>query len=75
MNIWHGTDDAPRTPRRVTPAENIVVTIGTWPIEPGQSVWVSWEVVAIDGTRREGRTVAQWQRNVGANNYWTAQLV
>jgi hypothetical protein len=46
MNIWHGTDDTPRSPRRVNPTENIVVTVGTWPIEPGQSVWVTWDVVA-----------------------------
>lgn len=25
------------------PTENIVLTIGTWPVEPGQLVWVPWE--------------------------------
>ena len=74
MNIWHGTDDAPRMPRRVTPAENIVVTIGTWPIQPGQSVWVTWDVLAADGSRREGMSVAEWQFNARTNSYWTAQL-
>jgi hypothetical protein len=74
MNIWHGTDDTPRTPRRANPTEHIVVTVGTWPIEPGQSVWVTWDVVAADDSGSEGMSAAQWQRNAGTNSYWTAQL-
>ena len=74
MNIWHGTEDAPRTPRRVSPNQDMQVIVGTWPIAPGQSVWVTWHVFAVDGNRIEGTTAAQWQRNGDVNSYWTARL-
>ena len=48
--------------------------IGTWPVEPGQSVWVAFRVEHLDGTRKEGREEAAWQRNVGPNSYWQARL-
>ena len=35
MNVWHGTDDAPRVPRRVSPTQPVDLTIGTWPIARG----------------------------------------
>ena len=46
--------------------------IGTWPVEPGQSVWVAFRVEHLDGTRGEGREEAAWQRNAGPNSYWQA---
>jgi hypothetical protein len=44
MNFWHLTPDAPRDPHRVIPGERVGLRIGTWPIAPGQSVWVSYRV-------------------------------
>lgn len=38
MNIWHNTADAPRSPRRVSPTQNVELTIGTWHIRPEQAV-------------------------------------
>jgi hypothetical protein len=74
MNIWHDTEDARRTPRRVSPEQQMDVTIGTWPIAPGQSVWVTWEIASLDGRRTTGTASAQWQRNSGVNSYWAARL-
>ena len=51
-----------------------MVTVGTWPIEPGQSVWVTWDVIAADGSGKQGTSVAQWQRNAGENSYWSVPL-
>jgi hypothetical protein len=73
MHIWHDTVDAPRTPRRVSPAQPVDVTVGTWPIGPGQAMWVTWDAVSLDGHRTEGTTAAQWQRNTDVNSYWMAR--
>lgn len=74
MHIWHDTEDAPRTPRRVSPTQVMHVIVGTWPIQPGQSVWVTWEVIGVAGQRSTGSTAAQWQRNTDVNSYWGAHL-
>jgi hypothetical protein len=74
MNIWHDTVDAPRAPRRVSPAQQVDLTVGTWPIAPGQAVWITWDVVTFDGDRTAGLTAAHWQRNTDVNSYWKARL-
>ena len=74
MNIWHDTPDARRSPRRVSPSEEVELTIGTWPIELGQSVVVTWEAFSGSAIRTEGTVVAQWHNNVGVNSYWTVRL-
>jgi alpha-amylase/alpha-mannosidase (GH57 family) len=74
MNIWHDTSDAPRTPGWVPPGVEVHVAAGTWPIEPGQDVSVAWKRADRDGRTAGGAAVAQWQRNVGVNSYWTARL-
>ena len=74
MNAWHGTDDAPRVPSRVSPTQPVDLTIGTWPIAPGQSVWVTWRAGTLAGAGSHGSVAAQWQRNHGANSYWGARL-
>jgi len=74
MNIWHDTNDAPRTPRRVNPGEDVIVDVGTWPIEPGQSVRVTWEVTAADESHRQGVSIAEWRRNTDVNSYWSVRL-
>src|SRR4051812_34153700 len=73
MNIWHDTVDAPRTPRRVSPGQGIDVIVGTWPIGPRQSVWVTWQRVATNGDATEGSAVAEWQPNSDVNSYWMAR--
>ena len=74
MNIWHDTSDAPRMPKRVSPTQPIELTIGTWPIEADQSVWVEWVADDPKGNRTTGTVPAAWRFNTEVNSYWTAQL-
>ena len=73
MTIWHGTTDAPRPPQRIPPGRVIPLVIGTWPIEPGQEVWVDWAVTARGGSNH-GTATATWQRNEGGNGFWSVSL-
>ena len=68
MHIWHDTLDAPRRPGRVSPGEVAEITVGTWPIEPGQSVQVLWEVLTGVGSRTGGSIAARWQHNDTGNS-------
>ncbi|HXE57024.1 MAG TPA: glycoside hydrolase family 57 protein, partial [Gemmatimonadales bacterium] len=72
--IWHDTPDAPRPPRRAPAGQPVPIPIGTWPIELGQTVWVSYRAEHADGRAEEGRAEARWQRNEGPNSYWRAIL-
>ncbi|MCC6611855.1 MAG: hypothetical protein IT320_00175 [Anaerolineae bacterium] len=74
MQLWHLTPDAPRLPHRVSPTERVRLIIGTWPIGPGQSVWVTYRVESPGGISAEERSEALWQRNEGENSYWQAEL-
>ena len=74
MQLWHLTPDAPRTPHRVSPGEWLALDIGSWPVEPGQSVRVSYRVAHADGTESEGTSEAAWRHNQGENSYWRAEL-
>lgn len=74
MKVWHLTPDARRIPHRVSPGEPVALHIGTWPVEPGQAVWVTYEVMQADGNRRSGQVGAAWQHNDVANSYWCASL-
>lgn len=74
MHIWHDTLDAPRTPRCVSPDQFLEVIVGTWPIGPKQSVWVTWHVVPREGDSTHGRVEADWRYNSGVNSYWSVRL-
>lgn len=64
----------PRYPPLAQAGEPVALEIGTWPIEPGQSVWVEYRLEHLDGTLREGRAEALWQHNQGENSYWRVEL-
>jgi Lmo2446-like, N-terminal len=74
MQIWHLTPDTPRSPRRVSPGEPVVLMIGTWPTEPGQSVWVSYRQESLQCEVDQARVEASWVFNQGENSYWRAEL-
>jgi alpha-amylase/alpha-mannosidase (GH57 family) len=74
VHIWHLTADAPRTPLRVSPGEKISLTIGSWPIEPGQSVSVACRVDRAAGGREEFVREATWAENRPPNSYWRVAL-
>lgn len=74
MNLWHLTPDAPRRPLRISPGEPVVLRIGSWPIEPGQAVWVECQVIHRNGASEIWQATADWQENLGPNSYWQARL-
>lgn len=74
MHIWHLTQDTPRLPHRVSPGERVTLHIGTWPIEPGQTVKVAYSVAQPDRTTRHGTVAAIWQYNAHGNSYWQAEF-
>ncbi len=76
MVIWHNTGDASRIPENVTAGEEVVLWIGTYPIEPGQTVWVDMRLTKSAGRTLSATQPAEWhsnneQRN---NSYWIAQI-
>lgn len=70
MQLWHLTPDAPRTPHRVSAGEWVMLAIGSWPVEPEQSVWVTYR----SGEPNETQVKAIWQYNAGGNSYWRAEI-
>lgn len=74
MHLWHQTNDASRTPHRVSAGELVAIESGTWPVEPGQSVWVVVRSEETDGRVEQSLVNAAWQRNADGNSYWRATL-
>ncbi len=73
LTTWHATGDAPRSPHRVAPGQEVAIWAGTWPAEPGQMVQVKWERRRGSELER-GVAPAAWQRNAGPNSHWRARL-
>src|SRR5688572_25952063 len=74
MYLWHLTADTPRSPHRVSPGDWVTVDIGSWPIEPGQSVWVEVQVTHPDGRVESLRADAEWRHNARNGSHWRAEL-
>lgn len=74
MKLWHLTPDAGRSPEFPAAGQRICVYAGTWPIEPGQSVWASVTVEHSDGTVEHRVNRGMWVSNDGANSYWCVEL-
>ncbi|MBK9312643.1 MAG: hypothetical protein IPM55_00085 [Acidobacteria bacterium] len=74
MILWHLSIDAPRQPHRISPGDSVILHIGSWPIEEGQSVWIEYSVMHLDGTREADRITALWQKNSDTNSYWQASF-
>lgn len=74
MNVWHLTGDSPRIPHRVAPGETVKLMIGTWPIEPGQAVWIVYHVEGADAEPLQCKAEASWHRNRGPNSEWVAEI-
>jgi len=74
MVIWHNTEDAPRTPAEVFQNDKVVLWIGSYPIEPGQSIVVEVSVSGKSGDSRNIGIEAEWRYNDYSrnNSYWTA---
>ena len=73
MNLWHLQADTPRAPLRASATDWIEIHVGTWPIEPAQSVWIAY---STDPGGPDSVTIApaSWSRNDDANSYWRAEI-
>jgi len=58
------------TPRDPMAGDSVTVHITTWPIEPGQTAWVTWSKNGVNQTP----VGAAWDYNSGNNTYWKASL-
>nr|WP_243450130.1 TIM-barrel domain-containing protein [Neobacillus terrae] len=50
--------------------DNVIIHITTWPIEPGQTAWVTWTKNGVE----QPVVGAAWDYNSGNNSYWKANL-
>ncbi|WP_166349445.1 TIM-barrel domain-containing protein [Phytoactinopolyspora limicola] len=66
----YSTESTERAPRDPMAGDNVVVNATTWPVESGQSVWVTWTKNGIDQTP----VGASWEYNSGNNSYWQVDL-
>jgi hypothetical protein len=76
MVIWHNTGDASRIPVDVRPGDDVVLWIGTYPIELGQSVWVDMKLTKADGRELTLTQPAVWHSNNERHNnsYWMVEI-
>jgi len=64
------TEPTERAPRDPVAGETVTVKATTWPISPGQSVWITWTKNGVPQTP----IGAQYDYNSGNNTYWKATL-
>jgi hypothetical protein len=76
MVVWHNTPDALRIPDVVRAGDHVSLWIGTWPIEPGQSVLVDLKILKATGEEILEQRQAEWHSNHEPrnNSYWVAHL-
>ncbi|CAN5750922.1 hypothetical protein BH09VER1_BH09VER1_12100 [soil metagenome] len=75
MTVWHQTQDAPCRVAFQAGAWWLNLEIGTWPVEPGQSLFVTARTSREKGDAGTAISFeAEWQYNEGTNSYWWATL-
>ena len=74
MNVWHLTPDAVRDPHRISAGQEVHLWIGTWPIEPDQTVAVICETERVSGEKETRHAVVEWRFNRGPNSYWETSI-
>ena len=77
--VWHdpyGMDDlyenqpTQRYPKDPAAGEIVYIKGTTWPVEPGQTLWVTYTKNGI----AQQDVGAQWKYNEGNNSYWEAAI-
>ncbi|MFD0670715.1 TIM-barrel domain-containing protein [Cohnella sp. GCM10027633] len=77
--VWHspyGLEDryvanaVERYPQDPVAGENVYIKLNTWPVEPGQAVWVTWTKNGVAQTVVNG----SWQYNSGNDTFWQIAL-
>src|SRR5947209_566314 len=66
----YSTEPIERSPRDPMAGDTVYINTSTWPVEVGQTVWITWTKNGA-GQQPVG---AQWQRSSGDVNFWSANL-
>src|SRR5262245_18034920 len=66
----YSTEPTERAPRDPMAGESVYLKATTWPIEAGQSVWITWPKNGVAQTP----IGAAWQYNNGNNTYWQISM-
>ncbi|GLW06450.1 glycosyl hydrolase family 31 [Microtetraspora sp. NBRC 13810] len=66
----YSAEPTERTPRDPMAGEGVTVKATTWPIEPGQTVWITWTRNGV----AQPPIGAAWDYNSGGNSYWKIAL-
>jgi len=66
----YSTEATERAPRDPMAGETVHVYATTWPIEAGQSVWITWTKNGVNQTP----IGASWDYNSGNNSYWDVDM-
>jgi hypothetical protein len=76
MILWHNTGDASRIPENVRTGDDVILWVGTHPIEPSQSVWIHLTLRKTDGRVIKAMLPASWHSNNDQrnNSYWTTEI-
>ncbi len=60
-----------RFPHDPSPNNPVYIKASTWPIEPGQRVWLTW---SKNGETKDQTINAAWKYNDGNNSYWEVAM-
>ena len=66
----YSTQPTERMPRDPMEGDTVLINATTWPIESGQTVWITWTKNGV----AQPVIGASWQYNDGNNSYWQASL-
>jgi alpha-glucosidase (family GH31 glycosyl hydrolase) len=66
----YSTEQTERFPRDPTAGDTVYINASTWPIEGGQTVWVTWTKNGVD----QPAVGAQWASNTNSASLWSANL-
>jgi alpha-glucosidase (family GH31 glycosyl hydrolase) len=70
LNDIYEIEPTERSPRDPVAGQPVKIRSTTWPVEPGQTVWISY---TVNGTSRTD-IGASWSYNDGNNSYWEADI-
>jgi alpha-glucosidase (family GH31 glycosyl hydrolase) len=66
----YGAQPTERVPRDPMAGQGVTLKTTTWPVSPGQTVWITWTKNSVAQTP----IGAAWDYNSGNNTYWTLPM-
>lgn len=70
LNCIYDIQPTEMSPKLPAAGENVLLNCTTWPIESGQTVWITY---TVNGTSKPA-ICASWRYNDGNNSYWQANI-